>query len=149
MKNEEAPDAPWLRVVRVDYGGCMVATDQGSIFARSKEPTAVGDWVHISADNEPNVEHIAERRTQVTRRDPEGRANHRVAREDQERLGVIGVVVHECPALWLPAEDVGGTVREVDALPIDQVGDSMLRARCVSQVGALHHDHVGHVDAAA
>ena len=82
MTERPSPDAPWLRVVRVDYAGCMVATDQGSIFARSKEPTAVGDWVHISADNEPKVEHIAERRTQVTRRDPEGRVQVLAANVD-------------------------------------------------------------------
>lgn len=60
------------RVIRVDYGGCTVATGHGSLFARAHEPVAVGDWVILSNDDEPRVEQILERSSQLTRRDPAG-----------------------------------------------------------------------------
>ena len=67
------PDTPnWRRVVRVDYGGCLVAGPEGSRPARTRETVAVGDWVEVSEHDDLVVEAIAVRRTQVTRRDPAG-----------------------------------------------------------------------------
>ena len=60
-----------VRVIRVDYGGCMVDVTGGPRFARAHGPVAVGDWVLLS-DDEPHVEAIIERTSQLTRRDSSG-----------------------------------------------------------------------------
>lgn len=73
MTDTEVPIEPWFQVIRVDYGGCLVATADGPTFARCRGEVAVGDWVQLSPDAEPAVKTVAERRTQLTRRDPEGR----------------------------------------------------------------------------
>lgn len=55
-------------------------------------------------------------------------------------------MVHEFPAVGFTTEDVGGPVREIDALAIDHVINSVLSARRVPHVHAFNHDHVGHFD---
>jgi ribosome biogenesis GTPase / thiamine phosphate phosphatase len=73
MTDTETPTELWFHVIRVDYGGCLVSTEDGPTFARTRGEVAVGDWVQLSPDAEPAVENVAERRTQLTRRDPEGK----------------------------------------------------------------------------
>lgn len=65
-------DQGGLRVVRVDYGSCVVASTQGLQSARTAQPVAVGDWVTLTEDEPPHVSEVAERSTEVTRRDSRG-----------------------------------------------------------------------------
>lgn len=60
------------RVVRVDLDSCQVATQATDTRARSRTPVAVGDWVRVRVDDVGTVTQIAERWSQVTRRDPSG-----------------------------------------------------------------------------
>lgn len=64
------------RVVRVEHGWCLAAAgsdaEPGAQRVRCTLPVAVGDWVRLSADPDPAVVAVDERRTAVTRRDPAG-----------------------------------------------------------------------------
>lgn len=60
------------RVLRVERGWCLVLVGDEPTRARCVMPVAVGDEVLISAEEEPAVTDVVERRTAVTRLDPNG-----------------------------------------------------------------------------
>lgn len=60
------------RVARVEHGSCLVLVDDDLLSARTPIPVAVGDWVHLSDDPDPVTLGAVDRRTAVTRLDPEG-----------------------------------------------------------------------------
>jgi len=62
------------RVVRVERGSCVVALADGDHPARATTTVTVGDWVGARRlDDGLAVETVAPRRSQLSRRDPEGR----------------------------------------------------------------------------
>jgi ribosome biogenesis GTPase len=59
------------RIVRVDRGRAMVATDSGTLGAAVAidEPVVTGDWVGLSLEPRPEVSALVPRRTVITRYD--------------------------------------------------------------------------------
>lgn len=72
MTATSADALEWVRVVRVDYGGCLVAVPDGPLAVRTRDAIAVGDWVSLTADPDVTISAVAPRSTQVTRRDANG-----------------------------------------------------------------------------
>ena len=62
--------------------------------------------------------------------------------------GLIGVVMDKAPPICLSPEDVGGTVRQVDRLAVDDVVGAVLGADGVSHVVRLDNMHVRHLETA-
>lgn len=58
--------------MRVERGWTLVLVDDAIIRAHCAVPVAVGDFVTLTSDADPVVESIADRRTAVTRLDPNG-----------------------------------------------------------------------------
>jgi ribosome biogenesis GTPase / thiamine phosphate phosphatase len=72
------------RVIQVERGGCMVALADADHLAHPGVAVAVGDWVGVRRldGNTLIVEAVAPRRSQLTRRDPEGRTQVLAANVD-------------------------------------------------------------------
>jgi len=61
------------RVVRIERGACTVATEDGDRVAHTRTAPAVGDWVALWVEgDEVTLAAIAERRSELARRDPAG-----------------------------------------------------------------------------
>jgi ribosome biogenesis GTPase len=68
-----SPDALPARVLRVERDECLVTTGTAERRARAKVLPAVGDWVAVRDSEElASVVAVADRWSQLTRRDPEG-----------------------------------------------------------------------------
>jgi ribosome biogenesis GTPase / thiamine phosphate phosphatase len=71
------------RVVRVDRGACLVASQHGTVAARSPMHVAVGDWVGLRrSGDDVAVDEVMPRWSALQRRDPSGRTQVLAANVD-------------------------------------------------------------------
>jgi ribosome biogenesis GTPase len=116
------------RVIRVERGGCLVALDDADHPARPAVAVAVGDWVGVRLhDDTLIVEAVAARRSQLTRRDPEGRTQVLAANVDlvlvtapADRLS-LARVERETAVAWEGGAEPVVLLTKADLAEADQV----------------------------